>query len=351
MNSFVATLALGLLSVSLLLWGVIVLPRERWQIIASAPLEKVGSDSWRGLNLTWYGALSATAYQVAAIVFLALMGSIGIPLFMATLLTVGILLICVPSSKLIALAVEKKAHTFTVGGAAFTGLILLYPLILALNAVIAPLTGAAIPFVPALAALAVAYALGEGIGRLACISFGCCYGKPLADCTPTVRRLLRHRTFTFYGATRKAVYAGKLEGVPLLPIQAVTSAIYLMTAVAGFYLYLSLRFAAAALLTLTITQGWRVISEQFRADYRGEGAFTAYQIMAVVGVAVAALMVALTPATTGLTANITGGVAQLWTPGMLLALQGLWLVIFLYTGRSSVTGAQITFHLHAHRIE
>ena len=350
MNSLVATLTLGLLSASLLLWGVIVLPRERWQIIASAPLEKVGSDSWRGLNLTWYGALSATAYQVAAVVFLALMGSVGISTFSATILTVGMLLLCVPASRLIALAVEKKAHTFTVGGAAFTGLILLYPLIHLINAAVAPLFGKAIPFVPALAALAVAYAFGEGLGRLACISFGCCYGKPLTDCSPTVRRLFRHWTFTYYGATRKAVYAGNLEGVPLLPIQAVTSAIYLITAVTGFYLYLSLRFAAAALLTLTITQGWRVISEQFRADYRGEGAFSAYQVMGVIGVAVAALMVALTPATAGLTADITGGLTRLWTPGMLLALQGLWVVIFLYTGRSSVTGAQLTFHLHADRI-
>jgi hypothetical protein len=36
---------------------------------------------------------------------------------------------------------------------------------------------------------------------------------------------------------------------------------------------------------------------------------------------------------------------------MILALQGLWLAIFLYTGRSSVTGAQLTFHVHADRIE
>ena len=136
----------------------------------------------------------------------------------------------------------------------------------------------------------------------------------------------------------------------MLPIQAVTSVIYVTTGLIGFYLFLTLRFAAAALITLTVTQGWRVISEQFRADYRGEGAFSAYQIMGLIGVVGAAFMVALTPAATGLSADITRGLTALWTPGMLLAFQALWLIIFLYTGRSSVTGAHLTFHVHADRI-
>jgi hypothetical protein len=162
--------------------------------------------------------------------------------------------------------------------------------------------------------------------------------------------LFRGRTFTFCSATHKAVYAGNLTGVPVLPIQAVTSVIYVATGLIGFYLFLNRQFTASALITLTITQGWRVISEQFRADYRGEGNLSAYQIMALIGVAGAALMVVLTPATAGLSVDITTGLAALWNPGMLLALQGLWLVIFLYTGRSSVTGAHITFHIHADRI-
>jgi hypothetical protein len=294
--------------------------------------------------------LSATAYVVAATVFLALMGAVGVPILLAAALTVGMLAVCVPASSMIALVVEKKAHTFTVGGAAFAGLLLLYPLILVINKVVGGFSAVTLPFVPSLAALAVAYAFGEGIGRLACISFGCCYGKPLALCTPAIRHLFQGRTFTFYGATRKAVYAGNLEGTPVLPIQAVTSVIYLVTGLTGFYLFISLRFTAAAFITLTVTQGWRVISEQFRADYRGEGTFSAYQIMGLIGIAGAAFMVALAPATTGLSADITTGLAALWTPGMLLALQGLWLVIFLYTGRSSVTGAHITFHIHADRI-
>jgi hypothetical protein len=349
MNNVVVTLALGLGCTSLLVWGFLVLPRERWQIIATAPLEREG-DAWRGLNLTWYGALSATAYLVAAVVFLALMGAVGVPVLLAATLTVGMLAVCVPASSVIALVVEKKAHTFTVGGASFTGLLLFYPLLLVINKLVAGFALAPLPFVPSLAALAVAYAFGEGLGRLACISFGCCYGKPLGRCSPIIQRLFRGRTFTFCSATHKAVYAGNLTGVPVLPIQAVTSVIYVATGLIGFYLFLNRQFTVSSLITLTVTQGWRVISEQFRADYRGEGKLSAYQIMALTGVAGAALMVVLTPATVGLSVDITTGLAALWNPSILLALQGLWLAIFIHTGRSSVTGARITFHVHTDRI-
>jgi hypothetical protein len=349
MNNVVVTLALGLGCTSLLVWGFLVLPRERWQIIATAPLEREG-DAWRGLNLTWYGALSATAYLVAAVVFLTLMGAVGVPVLLAVTLTVGILAVCVPASSMIALVVEKKAHTFTVGGASFTGLLLFYPLLLVINKLVAGFALAPLPFVPSLAALAVAYAFGEGLGRLACISFGCCYGKPLEHCSPITQKLFRNRAFTYCGATRKAVYAGNLEGIPVLPIQAVTSVIYVATGLIGFYLFLNRQFTVSSLITLTVTQGWRVISEQFRADYRGEGKLSAYQIMALTGVAGAALMVVLTPATVGLSVDITTGLAALWNPSILLALQGLWLAIFIHTGRSSVTGARITFHVHTDRI-
>ncbi len=350
MNNLLVTLLLGSGSAALLLWGVLILPRERWQMIAAIPLEREVGGSWSGLNLTWYGALSATAYLIAATVFLLLMAGVGVPLFLAAALTVGILAVCVPASRLIALVVEKKAHTFTVGGASFAGLLLIYPLILLINGMIGGFSSAQLPYVPSLAALAISHAFGEGLGRVACISFGCCYGAPLGRCSPVIQRLFRGRAFTFYGATRKAVYAGNLEGVPLLPIQAVTAVIYVITGLAGFYLFLSLHVTAAALITLIITQGWRVISEQFRADYRGEGRFSAYQVMGLLGIIGAVLMGTLAPADNGLSVDISAAFRALWRPGPLLALQGLWLVIFLYTGRSSVTGSRLTFHVHPDRV-
>jgi Prolipoprotein diacylglyceryl transferase len=349
MINMIATLALGMLCAALILWGSLVLPRQSMQFIATAPRERGEGESWIGLNLTWYGALSATAYALAATVFLFLMGATGYPIILSAILVICLLAFCVPASRLIAMVVEKKAHTFTVGGAFFAGLLCFYPLLETINWLSNHYLGSTLSFTASLAALAVAYAFGEGIGRLACVSFGCCYGKPLMNCPTILRRLFRGRTLTFYGATRKAVYEGDLEGVPLLPIQLLTSTICNMSGLIGFYLYLSGQFAQSALIVLIMTQGWRVISEQFRADYRGKGNFSAYQIMGVISVIGVSCLVPLAPSSHLVSVDFVRGITTLWSPGAFLALQGLWLAIFLYTGRSSVTGASITFHVHARK--
>ena len=40
----------------------------------------------------------------------------------------------------------------------------------------------------------------------------------------------------------------------------------------------------------------------------------------------------------------------IWHPCLLIFLQALWLAIFIYTGRSTVTGGTLSFHLHLERI-
>ena len=60
-------------------------------------------------------------------------------------------------------------NTFTVGGASFVGIILAPLIVWMFNVTL----DKSIPIVPFLAAVSIAYALGEGVGRLACISFGC----------------------------------------------------------------------------------------------------------------------------------------------------------------------------------
>jgi prolipoprotein diacylglyceryltransferase len=83
----------------------------------------------------------------------------------------------VPSSKLMARIVERKKHTSTIGGASFVGL-LLAPWIIQGTQVVCLSTGAGqVSVMVVLAAVMICYTLGEGLGRLACISFGCCYGK------------------------------------------------------------------------------------------------------------------------------------------------------------------------------
>src|SRR5262249_35618987 len=183
----------------------------------------------------------------------------------------------------IARTVEKKKYTFTIGGALFVGVIVTPWIIQLMNATVSSLFGKKIPMIPALAAAAVSYAYGEGVGRLACISFGCCYGKNIAQLSPLLRKIFKSVNFIFAGSTKKVSYEGQMEGVRVVPIQALTAVIYTMAALAGTYLYLKSRFVVALLLTMVLTQAWRFLSEILRADHRGSvKPITTYQVMAPV---------------------------------------------------------------------
>ena len=56
------------------------------------------------------------------------------------------------------------------------------------------------------------------------------------------------------------------------------------------------------------------------------------------------------PQAPGLHADLLLGLVSLWTPELFLGLQGLWLFILFFTGRSAVTGATLTFHVKHERI-
>ena len=240
-----------------LYWGIRMLPGERWQFLASVPVRKRPGGDWDGVNLTWYGLLSANAYAVAIGVLVVMMGGVGVS-FAGTAIFVAVMLgLCVPASRLVAMVVEKKAHTFTVGGAVFVGVVVAPWVVATLNITL----GFQIPPGAALAALAVAYAFGEGLGRLACLSFGCCYGKRMTALSPLRRRLFAGNGLSFYGRTKKIVYAGQMEGEPVVPVQAMTAIIYVLCGLAGLMLFLSSCFASAFFITLVITQGWRFLSE------------------------------------------------------------------------------------------
>ncbi|MEI7673066.1 MAG: prolipoprotein diacylglyceryl transferase family protein, partial [Deltaproteobacteria bacterium] len=196
----------------------------------------------------------------------------------------AILAICMPASKLIASWVEGKANTFTVGGASFVGLIAAPWIIQFINGTMGVRMGFNAPVLSVLAAIAIAYAVGEGIGRLACISFGCCYGKPLAACHPLLQRIFSGRAFIFSGQTKKIAYAHHLDGQEVIPIQAVTALLFTGAGILGCYGFLKgYHFTTFAAL-LFVTQAWRALSEIFRADYRGAGSITAYQVMALLSI-------------------------------------------------------------------
>jgi len=121
-------------------------------------------------------------------------------------------------------------------------------------------------------------------------------------------------------------------------------------ALAATALFLAGHFAAALVLVLLVTQLWRFASEFFRADYRGAGRLSAYQWMAL-GLAAygLGLGLSLSPAPQ-FQPQIALGLTAVWKPSSLLLLQVLGLIVFVWTGRSKVTAATLSFHVVADQI-
>jgi hypothetical protein len=142
-----------------------------------------------------------------------------------------------------------------------------------------------------------------------------------------------------------------MEGKAVLPIQAMTAVIYIFFGIISIYLFLEGSYLWSFLIPLTTTQLWRAWSETLRADYRGNRKFTCYQIMALVSVLYSILPLTIfhIPAIMP-QADIIKGLQALWHIEMLLFLQILWLVSFIYTGKSTVTNAVISFHVITDRI-
>ena len=345
MTPEVFALCLGLPIALLLAWAFKRLPDERWQMMAALPLRKYPDGTWSGVNLTWYGFFSATAYTAAVAVLIMLMGARGVPAAAIAALTAAVLAVCIPAASIIARIVERKRHVLTVGGAAFAGIIAIPPAVVALQALLGRSQGWNLQVLPVLAAVCTAYTLGEGLGRLACISFGCCYGMPLQRAPGWMQVLFSRCPFIFSGTTKKIAYAHGLDGTPVIPVQALTAVINCACCLAGCWLYLRGHVRIAFLLTVTITQLWRVTSEFLRADYRGGGAISAYQIMSAVGVAYGVVLALLPLELPACSIDIAAGMQLLWQPAGILGLQGLWFFMFLYTGCSMVTGSTLSFHV------
>jgi hypothetical protein len=231
-------------------WAFRTLAGEHWQVLATLPRRRDEHGEWRGVNFTWYGALTANAYVIAVAAFLVLMTTLETSLRPLLIVVGGTLAICVPASRWMSRVIDRKPFGFTVAGAYTVGAVVMPPLALMCNAVMGE---AVIPIAPLLAAAGVAFVLGEGIGRLACISFGCCYGVPLKDCPALVRRLLGKRSFSFTGPTKKASYEGRLEGVPLVPIQAITTVVLTLTAFAAGMLFLGGWYRASFVLSVVLS--------------------------------------------------------------------------------------------------
>jgi hypothetical protein len=58
----------------------------------------------------------------------------------------------------------------------------------------------------------------------------------------------------------------------------------------------------------------------------------------------------LLPDLPSLRPDLSIGLRLFWSPGIILVCQLLWIGIFLFMGRSQVTGARISFHVRKDRI-
>jgi hypothetical protein len=327
-------------------WAFVHLPQAGWQMLAAVPVSSPDGEEWQGINFTFYGLFNALSYAAAAAVVVFLCGSIGVSgAFLLAVIAI-ILGICIPASSLVARVVEKKSYTLSIGGAVFVGTLLAPWIVLLVGKFLENKGGV----IPVLAAIGVAYALGEGMGRLACISFGCCYGRPISSLSPGWRQRLEKFGLVFRGGTKKASYAGGFEGVPLLPVQAVTAVLYTVCALAAMNMFLYGFFLPALLTSMLVTQLWRFYSEFLRSDYRGRGRISVYQGMSLICAGYVLALPFFFPSTSGSVPEVFSGFARLWTPGTILFLQAVGLITFWFTGKSDVTGSRLRFYVRRDRI-
>jgi len=332
-------------------WAFKTLPEEKWQIIGCFPYLKLPNGHWKAWNLTWYGFFNATAISFAACILLILLGALSTPLMVTFPILFLILLICLPASRIMALLIENKHNMSSVGGASFVGIIIAPYIVVPVKFAAYRWFGFNISVIGLLSAMSTAYAFGESVGRLACISYGCCYGKPLKELSPFFQKIFHRYHFIFTGKTKKIAYAHSLDGQQVIPVQAMTTLIYSIAGIAGCYLFLNGFTAVAFILTLMITQGWRFLSEFLRADYRGEGKISVYQIMALFSCLYGLLIAYLFHEPQLPKApDLVSGLSSLWNPVVLLLLIASWMLTFFYTGKSKVTTALIDIHVCEEKI-
>jgi hypothetical protein len=333
----------------LAVWGMIlaaafsiffrILPNEKWQFIASIPVVKNKNGIFESVNLTWYGFFTSSSIVYSVLIFTVLALSGGAEILQIAVFVGAILAVAVPSAKIIAAMVEKRSGTITIGGAAFVAII-----VAPFLTVLLPYFGDGRPVSGLmLSSISTAYAAGEGFGRLACLSFGCCYGKRLDSCSRIAQMLFSKFNFRFYGGLKKASYENCLEGVRLLPVQGITAILLSVTALASAALIFSGHYKAAFLLSACATFGWRFLSEFLRSDDRGGLKISAYQIMSIAAVFYCvAVSFFLRFGGNGGT-NLKTVVPVITDFRFVISMQMLWISGFLYTGISSVTKSHIEF--------
>jgi hypothetical protein len=339
-------IAIALIGVFSLRWGFKHLPEERWQFFAVLPTART-EGGWQGVNITYYGIISALAYCFAISLFIFLCGAAKQSAVLVALFVAGLLVVAIPSSKFIARWVEGSAATFTVSGALFTTCLISPAVFYVVNAIGSLWNLSALHAPSVVAAATISYCLGEAIGRLGCLSFGCCYGKPLSQAGP-IEQLIYSRTATTYRGALKKI------AVPVIAVQSVASVVLFTLCLVGLWLFWAQFFASALLVTLGGSQAWRVYSESLRADDRGEATgqsgFTMYQWMATLTFVLTVTVAWLFAGTQPTPLNAHGGFEALFRTEVVLAVQLIFFAIIWFMGRSTVTGAHLKMTLFRDRL-
>ncbi len=346
-------LAIAIVGVFSLRWSFKHLPEERWQFFAVLPTSRT-ERGWQGVNITYYGIISALAYSIAIAAFVFLCGAANQSATLVTLFVAGLLMVAIPASKLIARWVEGSRATFTVGGALFATC-LISPAVFYGVSVLGRLWELPALHAPAvIAAATISYCLGEAIGRLGCLSFGCCYGKPLSEAGP-IEQLIYGRTATTYrGSLKKIAYASNLESVPVIAVQSIASVVLFTLCLLGLWLFWAHYFAAALLVSLAGSQVWRVYSESLRADDRGESSaktgLTIYQAMAAVTLVLTVIAAWVLSNAAPLPLSAASGFSALLRAEVVVVLQLVFVAIVWFMGRSTVTGAHLQLLLFREKL-
>jgi hypothetical protein len=136
----------------------------------------------------------------------------------------------------------------------------------------------------------------------------------------------------FYGETKKVAYESSLAGEPLIPVQAITWALFLAAGLAGLWLFLASHWRLAALVPIFATWGWRAVSESLRADHRGHSLISVYQVISVIAIFYLVAMISFLPSE-GPTPNIGAGLSQVTSAAVIVGIEALSLLVFLFYRR------------------
>jgi hypothetical protein len=320
-------------------WSFRHLPEERWQIFAVLPVARDG-EGWQGVNITYYGVISALAYSVSISLFVFLCGAANQPSLLVLLFVAALLSVAIPASKWIAYWIEGSRATFTVGGALFVTAISAPVLFHLVNAAGSLFAIGSLHAPSVVAAATLSY----------CLSFGCCYGKRLNEAGPIELLLYGGSATTYRGQLKKISYASNLESIPVIAVQSIASVVLFALFLSGLWLFWLQHFSLALIVTLVGSQLWRLYSETLRADYRGDAKFTAYQKMAVVTMLLTLAVSATLPTVTPVSLNAQRGFDALFRVDVLLYLQIIFVAIVYFMGRSTVTGAHLQMRLFRDRL-